>query len=377
LYLAGNMSPTKRARFLFEEGGGAQQQQQQQQQGEQNQEKVSIVSSSTTLVSPKRLRGGGSGSGAPFNNPYTNAKKKSSSSSAGGSRPAEARQPAAAARRRPPADDDDEDDVDKHYEDADDFMDEIQEIPDDAEDISHDNTVFSDITENMRQRWVRPPCQIYDNSNDLSLQCFDMDLLGGPALEQNPNELKEDRRAVGSKKGQVPIIRAYGVTEVGNSVTVFIHGYTPYGFFALPEHAKFDDTTENRRKIREYLNQRLEGQARGAGKQLEEYCVAVRFFDDKKSIMGYKSPHTQFFRIMVTMPTLIPTLKRIMEEGIELPGVKLANQDNQYSAFECNVPFVLRYMIDQDIGGAGWLTLPAKTYQVREQAKKQTHCQVC
>ena len=367
------MSPTKRARFLFEEGGvgGGQSQ---QQQGEHNQnEEGSVVSSSTTLVSPKRLRGGG----APFNNPYANAKKKSSSSSAGGNRQPDVRQPAAAAAvvlllmtmttmtltntmKMPTTS----------------WM-KFKRSPKMLEEISHDNTVFSDITENMRQRWVRPPCQITDNSNDLSVQCLDMDLLGGPALEQNPNELKEDRRAIGSMKGQVPIIRAYGVTEAGNSVTVFIHGFTPYGFFALPEHAKFDDTIENRRKIREYLNQRLEGQARGAGKQLEEYCVAVRFFDDKKSIMGYQSPHTQFFRIVVTMPTLIPTLKRIMEEGIELPGVTLANHDNQYSAFECNVPFVLRYMIDQDIGGASWLTLPAKTYQIREQAKKQTHCQVC
>jgi DNA polymerase delta subunit 1 len=357
------MSPTKRARFLFEEG----------QEQPHNQE---VAAAPSVLVSPKRLRGGGGGS-APFN-PYTNANKKSTfsgSGGGGGSRPADTHPPAA---RRPLVDDgDDEDDIEKHYEDADDFVDEVQEIPDEQEEISHDNVVFSDITENMRQRWLRPPCSVHDNSEDLSLQCFDMDLLGGPALEQNPNELKDNRQVYGLSKGQVPIIRAYGVTEAGNSVTVFIHGYTPYGFFSLPEHATFEDTPDNRRKIREYLNQRLEGQARGTGKQLEEFCVAVRFYDDKKSIFGYKSPHTQFFRIMVAMPTLIPTLKRIMEDGVDLPGVTLANQDNQYAPFECNVPFVLRYMIDQDIPGAGWLTLPSKTYQVREYSKKQTHCQVC
>ena len=74
------------------------------------------------------------------------------------------------------------------------------------------------------------------------------------------------------------------------------------------------------------------------------------------------------------MPTLVPTLKRIMEDGVELAGVN--SDDNLYNGFECNVPFVLRYMIDQDIQGAGWLTLPQKTYQVRSEDRKQTHCQV-
>ena len=95
-----------------------------------------------------------------------------------------------------------------------------------------------------------------------------------------------------------------------------------------------------------------------------------------KSIMGYESPHTHFFKIMVSVPTLIPTLKRIMEEGcMDLPGVD-APQGTDYTAFECNVPFVLRYMIDNEISGAGWLTLPKKTYQVREASESKTHCQV-
>ena len=82
------------------------------------------------------------------------------------------------------------------------------------------------------------------------------------------------------------------------------------------------------------------------------------------------------------MPTMVPKLKRIMEEGIALPGVRETNGsgyqgDALFQPFESNVPFVLRYMIDRDISGAGWLTLPKGTYQVRtDPSKKQTHCQV-
>ncbi|OEU20464.1 DNA polymerase delta catalytic subunit [Fragilariopsis cylindrus CCMP1102] len=206
----------------------------------------------------------------------------------------------------------------------------------------------------MRKRWLRPANEVLDNSKDLSLQCLDMDMIS---------------------EGTVPVIRAFGVNAAGNSATVFIHGFTPYCYFALPPGSTFENTDENSTKIRMYLNQRLEGAARGG--KLHEYCLGVQYVTEYKSIMGYESPHTHFFRVMVSMPTLIAPLKRIMEDhgGVNLPGVD-APQGTEYAAFECNVPYVLRYMIDNDISGAGWLTLPKTKYQVRETSEMKTHCQV-
>jgi hypothetical protein len=62
------------------------------------------------------------------------------------------------------------------------------------------------------------------------------------------------------------------------------------------------------------------------------------------------------------MPTIIPTLKRILEEdGVELPD----NGTHTCPTFESNVPFVLRYMIDSEINGSNWLELPAGAYTRR------------
>jgi DNA polymerase delta subunit 1 len=245
-----------------------------------------------------------------------------------------------------------------------------EEVDTPAEDVESDQVVFSDITEDMRKRWLRPANEITDNSNDVNLQWFDMDVIGGSALERNPNESKN--RVVGATTGQVPVVRAYGTTEAGNSVALFIHGFTPYGYFALPANATFENTEENLTKIRHCINNRLEGAVRGS--HHSEYCRAVSYVTSHKSIMGYDTRHTLFFKVMLAMPTMVPTLKRIMEDGIELPGVKTSG-DNFYQAFECNVPYVLRYMIDLDISGAGWLSLPKKSYSVRPESKKQTHCQ--
>lgn len=261
--------------------------------------------------------------------------------------------------------------IEEDYYLEDDDMPEEIEPPEEMESAEAAHSFFPDITNEMRQRWLRPANQVKDNSNDLSLQWFDMDMIGGVPLDKNPNESKD--RVVGSTKGQVPIIRAYGVSEAGNSVAVFIHGFTPYGYFALPENATFENTEANLTKIRLLLNQRLDAVSRGP--PLEEYCRAVSYVTSHKSIMGYDNPHNHYFKVMVSMPTLVPALKRVMEEGIDLPGV-VADSD-MYQAFECNVPFVLRYMIDHDISGAGWLTLPKKTYQVRKEAQKKTHSQVC
>jgi len=251
--------------------------------------------------------------------------------------------------------------------------DDVFGMADQPEEMEPTTEVFTDITPAMRQKWVRPSNQCKDNSKDLSLQWFDMDMMAGTPLEENPSE--QESQVVGSTTGQVPIIRAYGVSDAGNSVTVFIHGFTPYGYFALPPNATFENNEENLTNIRLLINNRLEAVARGA--KLDEYCRAVSFDTSRKSIMGYESPHTQFLKVHVAMPTLIPALKRIMEEGIDLPGVTLEDEGNSSnSPFECNVPFVLRYMVDQDIDGAGWLTLPAKTYQVRPIERKNTHCQV-
>jgi hypothetical protein len=346
-------------------------------------------------IRPKRIRGGG-GVYNPYNtkkktatpNPYANSNKNKNK--------IDAKTGSATTNRagnnnnnnnnnkKKANDDDDEDNDDlidnycQEEEEEDEFMEEMEPNPanDDGSGVTTapvDSTVFSDITESTRKRWLRPPNDCTDNSKDLSLQWFDMDMIGGYALKENPNETTSNRRVVGASEGQVPVIRAFGVTEAGNSAIVCIHGFTPYGYFALPQGSTFDHTEDNLAKIRMYLNNRLEGQARGG--KLHEYCHAVSYETGYKSIMGYESPHTHFFRVMVAMPTLIPTLKRIMEEGVDLSGVTTP-QGNDYSAFECNVPFVLRYMIDNDISGAGWLTLPKQTYQVRKPSDKKTHCQV-
>lgn len=69
-------------------------------------------------------------------------------------------------------------------------------------------------------------------------------------------------------------------------------------------------------------------------------------------------------QIYVTMPSLVPTVKRLLDDGFTIPGIGLVKGQT----YESNVPFVLRFMIDADINGSNWLELPANTYSVRPPA---------
>ena len=284
----------------------------------------------------------------------------------------------------------------------------------DEDDDMMGDVAFGDITDAHRSRWSRPavPSHAWNASDhDLNLQWLDIDMIGGRPLTSNPHLSK---KVLGASTGTVPVIRLYGVNETGNSVAVFIHGFTSYGYFAMPRGYAIDGGDENLGRVRSTLDEILrsklgsevtnsnKGGGGGGGSSSSSSSadggeppravLGVTRVSDKRSIMGYDPSHTSFLKVYVAMPGFLPKLKTIMEEGMRLTGVTRDNgggadgDDDErrevretviYQPFECNVPYVMRYMIDRDITGASWLTLPKGTYRLRRtESEKGTHCQV-
>jgi len=264
---------------------------------------------------------------------------------------------------------------------------------------------YSQLSPQQYQKWARKPLpKDFDNKRDIHFQWLDIDMTNAPQpLKKNPNSKRD--RVVGAQEGTVPLIRVYGVTDEGYSIVTFLHGYTPYGYFALPEGYDLEGCDDEEKKneglgkIRMRLNDLLRQDTttqRGGDKSKEtdagDLVQGVQYINDCKSIMGYNSAHTKFLKVYVQTPTLVPKLKRIMEDGVTLPHIIQSNggasstsiwddsgtTGKSYQPFECNVPFVLRFMIDEDVNGAGWITLPKETYQLRTEAHgtKSSHCQV-
>ena len=94
---------------------------------------------------------------------------------------------------------------------------------------------------------------------------------------------------------------------------------------------------------------------------------------DKKSILGYRdeSEVEVYLKIFVAMPTMVPTCRNILNRGFDVAGYG----ERQYPTYESNIPFVLRYMIDQEIPGGNWLEMPAGTFSQRQPRQCVTECQ--
>lgn len=218
-------------------------------------------------------------------------------------------------------------------------------------------------------RWSRGNAENFsDNSQSVCFQWVDIDLTSGEPLARNPSE---GSAFVGSSEGPVPVIRLYGVTSRGTSVVASVHGFTPYFYASLP--ASVELSKGNLASIRSVLDQRLRDRARGEEKKISSFVLGVDKEAGKQSLLGYQFGTTRdFIKVYVAVPSLIPGLKRVIDEGFLVPGLgTLSGQ-----TYESNVPFVLRFMIDNNISGSDWIEVPARTYSLRASQLHASRCSI-
>jgi len=222
-------------------------------------------------------------------------------------------------------------------------------------------------TDGIDLSWSRPqPPLISPAETAIVFQWIDIDMVQGQPLTSNP---KQGTSMPGAANGPVPIIRLYGVSETGNSVMCHVHGYTPY-LYAL---APMDFPVERLGDLRTVLNEGVKNRLRGADSGVQNCVLGVSLIQDHCSIYGYNFDKKQnFFKIFTAMPTMVPTVRSLVESGFSVPNYGNVNS----SPFESNVPFVLRYMIDNDISGANWLEVPPGSYSLRTSTQSISRCQI-
>ena len=187
----------------------------------------------------------------------------------------------------------------------------------------------------------------------------------GPPLDANP----AGGKVVGSVEGFVPIVRLYGTTREGRSVLAHVHGFTAY-FYVAP--SLDTDLSENTLGVlRNLLDQRMRDKARGDEKKLSKFVLGIEKVSNQQSIFGYYFNETRsFIKVYVASPSMVPQVKKAFEEGVSVPGGNMFRGQT----YESNVPYVLRFMIDNEIQGADWIELPRATYSMRAPTKKVSRC---
>nr|BCB92279.1 DNA polymerase delta catalytic subunit [Cyzicus gifuensis] len=173
----------------------------------------------------------------------------------------------------------------------------------------------------------------------------------------------------GSQSGSVAVSRIFGVTRDGNSVCCHVHGFAPYFYITAPQNF----SENNCKAFQEALNKALLADTKG--KNEYSHVVLEVAYNMMESIYGYHfNKKTPFLKITLALPRFIAASKRLLERG-EVPPFT----DFQFQAYESNIDFEIRFMVDMDIVGCNWIELPAGKWRLRSaetDSKPVSRCQI-
>ncbi|CAL8467309.1 g6846 [Coccomyxa elongata] len=238
-----------------------------------------------------------------------------------------------------------------------------ENLEDDGEDVD-ERLLEEDLELHIGEagrNWKRPaPPPLNPASESLTFQQLEVDYFVGPA---NHRHYKTDL-------SEVPILRMYGVTEHGNSVCTFVHGFEPYFYIEAPRGFGPDDCDS----LCAQLNRML-GDRNSKGGRQTKFCLRVDM-KQKQTIMHYQPQKSRtFLRIVVATPNLVTQARGMLEHGINVDSL---GRHTRFDTYESHVLFALRFMIDCNLVGGNWVELKAGGYTVldSEDPRKQSHCQL-
>ena len=155
------------------------------------------------------------------------------------------------------------------------------------------------------------------------------------------------------------MIRLFGVNANGNSVCAHVHNFTAYFYVHICEK-DVTITTEQIEQFRISLNQNVR----------ERDAVLEIELVERYPIMHYQAEKQKFLKIYCSHPQFVSKLRPVIEGGFRLGGRDILSQ----VTYESNLPYALRFMIDNEFGGMSWVRIGADNYTLRHPSEKKTHC---
>jgi DNA polymerase elongation subunit (family B) len=159
------------------------------------------------------------------------------------------------------------------------------------------------------------------------------------------NDVEEERDDINKY-----LIKIFGVTETGKSVSVNVLNFTPFFFVKIPH--KVDKYTAN--KLREFLVGRLPY-------TLKNSLLDVNIIK-KKDFWGF-SNHEKFSFARFKFKSLkaYKSAIRVFSKKVEIPSI--CKEPIKYRLYESNIEPFLRMMHIRDIDPCGWIQLKKGTYE--------------
>jgi DNA polymerase delta subunit 1 len=226
-------------------------------------------------------------------------------------------------------------------------------------------------------KWPRPQLKrpLDPKKDSIDLQVMDIDYIN------IDNHTEFTKNLSNCELSKIPKIRMFGVTSEGHSVMVDVYGFMPY-FYApvpaeldgiffgdepldcdengelLPGTSREDMDASHCSVMRNTMNHLMTDAVRAHYMKMNstEYVVSVEIVS-RMATEGYRTTSSPFFKITVALPGHVATLRGIMEKGINI-----GTQMFPFLTYESSTVFASRFMIDTDMQGCSWVTIPAEKY---------------
>ncbi|XP_029440886.1 DNA polymerase delta catalytic subunit [Rhinatrema bivittatum] len=247
-----------------------------------------------------------------------------------------------------------DDDGPSHFEEELAFLDELEsematerKAAQSAQEIPPVGKLFSPV---LNPKWPRPaPPAIDPETSSLCFQQLELDHYVGSHVGGMP----------GAMQGPVPVIRMFGITMEETSVCCHVHGFAPY--FYVPAQPGFKP--EHLSSFQKELNSAVIRDMRSNKDNISQAVLATEICM-KESIYGYHGKKVlPFLKITMALPRLLAPAKRLLEQGLRCGPLPL----HCYQAYETNIDFEIRFMVDTDVVGCNWIELPAGKYRLRKE----------
>ena len=167
------------------------------------------------------------------------------------------------------------------------------------------------------------------------------------------------------------MVRMFGITMEGNSVCCHVHGFCPYFYLAAPHNFE----QRHCHAFREALDRKVLADMRSNKDNVQEAVLEVELVE-RLNIHGYHGDKKQtYIKITVSLPRFIAAASRLLKK--ELIMQELDFQDSR--AFENNIDFDIRFMVETGVVGCNWIELPAGQWRLRSRNSKplpESRCQI-
>lgn len=175
-----------------------------------------------------------------------------------------------------------------------------------------------------------------------------------------------------------PVVRLFGKTAQGQTVLLRAHSKRPYWYFR-PRGELLRELDRDEPRVLLWVRERLNAIAREKrppreGQKPEDAVLGVRVERDLRSDYCYEPDPSAFVRVEMREPGLVPCLR----DAVASKQFAWAGEDPAalpYERFEADIPYVMRFMIDADVSGCGWVRVPVSALR-QTGGQARSRCQL-